>query len=103
MSNAPTYNRIPTIEINTERPKGCCDDVLGTSVLHNLPRDCIILFLCRMVRLFSFGFLAVMLVVYLQELKLTNQEIGLMFTLTLLGDMFISLVMTRYVDFKERF
>ena len=38
-----------------------------------------------------------MLVVYLEELKLSNKEIGLMFTLTLLGDMFISLVMTRFV------
>ena len=38
-----------------------------------------------------------MLVVYLEELKLSNKEIGLMFTLTLLGDMLISLVMTRFV------
>ena len=58
MSSAPSYNRIPNIEIHVDEPKGCCDDILGTSVLSNLHRDCIILILSRMVRLFSFGFLA---------------------------------------------
>ena len=100
MSKVSSYNdsnRIPNIKISDEQPRGICDDILGTSVLYTLPRDVIVLFLARMVRLFSFGFLAVMLVLYLEEIKISNYEMSLLFTLTLLGDMLISLVMTRLV------
>lgn len=38
------------------------------------------------------------LVVYLEELGLTYNEVGLMFTLTLLGDAIISILMTSRAD-----
>jgi len=48
--------------------------------------------------MFSFGFLAVMLVIYLAELQFTSTEIGLLFTLTLLGDAIISIFLTSHAD-----
>jgi MFS family permease len=48
--------------------------------------------------MFSFGFLAVILVVYLVELGIPASSIGLMLTLTLLGDAVISIFMTSHAD-----
>jgi MFS family permease len=76
--------------------------VLGFEVLQTLHRDAILLILCKCVRMYSFGFLAVMLVVYLEELGLTYNEVGLMFTLTLLGDAIISILMTSRADIWGR-
>jgi hypothetical protein len=45
-----------------------------------------LLFACRSLRLFAFGFLAVILVIYLTSLGYNESTIGLLFTLTLLGD-----------------
>lgn len=48
--------------------------------------------------MFSFGFLSVMLVLYLSALDYSDPNIGLMFTLTLLGDAIISLFLTSHAD-----
>ncbi len=48
--------------------------------------------------MFGFGFLSVMLALYLSELTFTAEKIGLMFTLTLLGDAVISLGITTHAD-----
>jgi len=51
-----------------------------------------------MVRLFAYGFLSVILVLYLDDLGLSKMEIGLLLTLTLLGDTLISLWITTHAD-----
>ena len=62
--------------------------------LHTLTSDGRYLFTTRIARLFSYGFLSVILVLYLAKLGLSETEIGLLLTLTLVGDTFISLLMT---------
>ena len=63
-----------------------------------LSRDGRFLFVTRIVRLFAYGFLSVILVLYLAELGLKETEIGLLLTLTLIGDTLISLWITTNAD-----
>ena len=57
-----------------------------------------ILFSTRIIRLFCYGFLSVILALYLSEAGFTETQIGLLFTLTLLGDAVISLWLTTSAD-----
>ncbi len=57
-----------------------------------------ILFLTRMLRLFSYGLLSVILVIYLAEIGLSKTQIGLLLSLTLIGDVFVSLWITLNAD-----
>jgi MFS family permease len=57
-----------------------------------------LLFLTRAIRLFAYGSLSVILVLYLAEVGLSEQEIGLLLTMTLLGDTGISLWITTRAD-----
>src|SRR5437899_975762 len=66
--------------------------------LRALPRDAAILFLTRFTRLFAYGALSVVLVFYLVSLGLTATQVGLLLTLTLAGDMAISLLLTTRAD-----
>ena len=63
-----------------------------------MTRDITILFSTRILRLFCYGFLSVVLALYLAEAGLTEAQIGLLFTLTLAGDAFISLWLTTSAD-----
>jgi MFS family permease len=60
--------------------------------------DIIILFSTRIIRLFCYGFLSVVLALYLAEIGLTEGQMGLLFTLTLIGDALISLWLTTSAD-----
>lgn len=62
------------------------------------PQDAILLFAARMTRLFAYGALSVILVLYLAERGLSEALIGALLTATLLGDAGISLVMTTTAD-----
>ena len=64
----------------------------------NIPKDTRILFSTRVLRLFAYGFLSVILALYLGQLGLSEVRIGLLFTLTLLGDTAISLWITTNAD-----
>ena len=61
-------------------------------------RDVAILFSTRIVRLFCYGFLSVILALYLVQVGLTERQVGLLFTLTLAGDAGISLWLTTSAD-----
>ena len=61
-------------------------------------KDISLLFATRIIRLFCYGFLSVVLVLYLAETGLTEKQIGLLFTLTLAGDAGISLWLTTHAD-----
>lgn len=71
---------------------------LGYKVLTELNQDAWLLIITKAIRLYSYGDLAVMLVIYLQHLQFTNDNIGLLFTLTLFGDAFISIFLTTHAD-----
>src|SRR5512135_3296691 len=63
-----------------------------------LPRDGRILFTTRITRLFAYGFLSVVIALYLAEVGLTEAQIGLLFTLTLAGDASVTLWITTTAD-----
>ena len=63
-----------------------------------LSRDGRLLFITRLVRLFAYGFLAVVLVLYLTQVGLSEASIGLLLTFTLIGDTIISLWLTTRAD-----
>lgn len=58
----------------------------------------LLLFITRALRMFGFGSVGVIFAVYLHELGLSDQRIGLLLTLTLLGDSIISLSITLFAD-----
>lgn len=66
--------------------------------LTTLTPDGRLLFLTRILRLFAYGLIAVILGLYLAEMGLTDTQIGLLLSLTLLGDAAISLPITIIAD-----
>ncbi|MBI5563686.1 MAG: MFS transporter [Chloroflexi bacterium] len=56
------------------------------------------LFVTRFTRMFGYGFLSVVLVLYLAQVGLAETSIGLLFTFTLIGDTAISLWLTTRAD-----
>lgn len=63
-----------------------------------MTRDARLLFFARAVRMFGYGALGVILVLYLAAAGLEAEAIGLLLTLTLVGDTVISLVLTTHAD-----
>ena len=61
-------------------------------------RDTRVLFASRLLRMFAYGMLGVVLVLYLVRLGFDGGKIGLLLTLTLLGDVAISLWLTAHAD-----
>lgn len=57
-----------------------------------------LLFATRILRMFGYGFLAVVLVLYLSSIGLSGGEVGLLLGLTLLGDAAVSLWLTTHAD-----
>src|SRR5512135_1338387 len=60
--------------------------------------DIPLLFATRLTRLFAYGFLSVALVLYLSQLNFSDPEIGLLLTLTLVGDVPVTLWITTTAD-----
>ena len=61
-------------------------------------RDTTLLFATRITRLFAYGFLSVVIALYLAEVGLTEAQIGLLFSLTLAGDASVTLWITTTAD-----
>jgi MFS family permease len=66
--------------------------------LRGLDRDGRLLFATRVMRMFGYGFLAVVLALYLAARGLDGLAIGIILTLTLVGDTLISLWLTTHAD-----
>jgi MFS family permease len=60
--------------------------------------DIPLLFTTRIIRLFAYGFLSVALALYLSQIGLSDPEIGLLLTLTLVGDVPVTLWITTSAD-----
>lgn len=71
---------------------------LTPTALRALTSDAWRLFVTRFTRLFAYGSLSVILVFYLIRLGLTESETGLVLTLTLFGDIVVSLYLTTRAD-----
>jgi MFS family permease len=63
-----------------------------------MDRNVLTLFSARILRLFCYGFLSVILALYFAEIGLTERQIGLLFSFTLVGDAGISLWLTTTAD-----
>lgn len=63
-----------------------------------LTNDGLLLFATRSVRMFAYGFLSVVLVLYLKAIGLREEQIGVLLTMTLFGDVAISLWITTAAD-----
>jgi len=60
--------------------------------------DIVLLFTTRIVRLFAYGFLSVVLMLYLTEAGLSEAQAGLLLTVTLAGDAAVTLWLTTSAD-----
>ena len=60
--------------------------------------DTTLLFATRISRLFAYGLLSIVLALYLAQIGLTDQRIGLLLSLTLAGDVAVSLWITTVAD-----
>jgi len=76
---------------------GICPLAAPTALRH-LTGDAWLLFASRIIRLFAYGSLSVVLVFYLVGVGLTPPQIGLLLTLPLAGDTVVSLVLTTRAD-----
>lgn len=68
------------------------------SIRRTWTRDGRILFATRCSRMFAYGLLSVVLVLYLVEIGLSAWEVGLLLSLTLVGDTVVSLWLTTTAD-----
>ncbi len=64
----------------------------------NIRRDIALLFATRFVRMFAYGLVSIVLVLYLTGLGFDAKAVGLLLSLTLTGDLAISLWMTTRAD-----
>ena len=72
--------------------------MLIPTALQRLTRDAWLLFATRFIRLFAYGSLSVVLVFYLIGIGLSEPQTGMLLTLTLVGDTFVSLYLTTRAD-----
>jgi MFS family permease len=66
--------------------------------MHISKRDIPLLFTTRILRMFGYGFLSVVIALYLAQRGLSEGDIGLLLTLTLAGDAVITLAITTSAD-----
>lgn len=71
---------------------------LGVYSILNSSRDTKLLCLQRFTRLFAYGASTLILALYLSSLGISDARIGLFMTLTLLGDVVISFLLTLVAD-----
>jgi MFS family permease len=71
---------------------------VGLQAVINSPRDTKILCLQRVVRFLAYGSTSLVLALFLSSLNINDERIGLFMTLTLLGDVVISLILTIIAD-----
>ncbi|HXG96797.1 MAG TPA: MFS transporter [Gemmatimonadales bacterium] len=71
---------------------------MTVSTLRALPPDGRLLLLTRFTRLFAYGALSVVLVLYLTALGIGTRQIGVLLTLTLMGDTAVSLWLSTRAD-----
>jgi MFS family permease len=83
---------------NHPSPADAAIDAGLVASLRGLDRNGRLLFATRVLRMFGYGFLAVVLVLYLVAMGLDAGQIGILLTLTLLGDTAISLWLTTSAD-----
>jgi MFS family permease len=77
---------------------GWLADELGFKTMMSVGKDIWIIILARYLRLVAYGAVALVLALYFEELGFSDERIGLFMTLTLLGDVVVSLLLTLIAD-----
>ncbi len=77
-------------------------DEFGLGTMMHAGKDVYIIILARYLRLFAYGAVALILAVYFREQGFTDEQIGLFMSLTLLGDVLVSLLLTLVADVLGR-
>ncbi|KAK3343494.1 major facilitator superfamily domain-containing protein [Lasiosphaeria hispida] len=70
----------------------------GLTSVHATGRDAALIILSRSCRMFAYGASALVLALFFAELGFSDAAIGLFMTLTLCGDVFLSLLLTQVAD-----
>ncbi|KAF2660183.1 para-aminobenzoate synthase [Lophiostoma macrostomum CBS 122681] len=73
-------------------------DELGIATMRTAGLDVYLLIMARYLRLFAYGAVALILAIYFEALGFSDEQIGLFMTLTLLGDVLVSLCLTLVAD-----
>ncbi len=73
-------------------------DELGLVAIYKSPLDTKLLCIQRFVRLFAYGASTLVLALYLSDLGNSEGKIGLFMTLTLVGDVIVSFILTIFAD-----
>ncbi|OCL10245.1 MFS general substrate transporter [Glonium stellatum] len=71
---------------------------LGLSSVHSTGRDAVLIILARCCRMFAYGTNSLLLALFFSELHFSDYHIGLFMTLTLVGDVVLSLFLTLIAD-----
>ena len=71
---------------------------LGLHTMRHAGKDIYIIILARFLRMYAYGSVALVLALYFQAQGLTDAQIGFFMTLTLLGDVVVSLLLTLVAD-----
>lgn len=71
---------------------------LGLHTMHTAGKDVYIIILARYLRMYAYGSVALVLALYFRAQGLADAQIGLFMTLTLLGDVVVSLLLTLVAD-----
>lgn len=75
---------------------------LGLPTILNAPRDLHLIFLTRFLRMSAYGSASLVLALFFASLEIPDTRIGLFMTLTLLGDVALSLLLTLIADAAGR-
>lgn len=71
---------------------------LGLATMRHAGKDVYIIILARYIRLTAYGAVALILALFFQEQGFSDEQIGLFMSLTLLGDVLVSLLLTLIAD-----
>jgi para-aminobenzoate synthetase len=71
---------------------------LGLATMRHAGKDVYIIISARYIRLFAYGSVALILALFFQEQGFSDEQIGLFMSLTLLGDVVVSLLLTLVAD-----
>ncbi|KAK4539441.1 hypothetical protein LTR36_010918 [Oleoguttula mirabilis] len=73
-------------------------DSIGLVTVYNAPIDAKLILGQRYVRVFAYGLVALILAAYLAALGISETQIGIFFGLTLIGDLFVVMLLTQLAD-----
>ncbi|KAK5703298.1 hypothetical protein LTR97_004247 [Elasticomyces elasticus] len=73
-------------------------DSIGLVTVYNAPIDAKLILAQRYVRVFAYGLVALILATYLAALGISETQIGIFFGLTLIGDLFVVMLLTQLAD-----